>query len=144
MDKETITLLASVIALLGSLLSLFIGSSLAIRKERRQLMWSKELDRFFELEESVGILVEDLGSHKSIRDREEYLLQKLHQLSNDSGKFARYPDVRQSIRDTHNVLSRLYMAKRDSQDEREVRSELEPAYRNLLKSCDTVVNRTIS
>ena len=144
MEKETVALLASVLALLGSLLSLYIGVSLAIKKERRQLLWSKELDRFLTLEESVGILMEDLGGYKSIQDREEYLLQKLHQLSNDAGKFSRYPAVRPSIRDIHNVLSRLYAAKRDYQDERETRSELEPAYRKLLDACDSVVTRVPS
>lgn len=144
MEKETVALLASVLALLGSLLSLYIGASLAIKKERRQLLWSKELDRFLALEESVGILVEDLGGHKSIYDREDYLLQNLFHLSNDAGKFGRYPEVRQRIRDIHNVLSRLYVAKRDQQDEREVRSELEPAYRQLLDACDTVVTRVTS
>jgi hypothetical protein len=141
MGKETVTLLASVLALIGSLLSLYIGSSLAIKKERRQMLWSKELDRFFALEESVGVLVENLGGHESIQDREEDLLQKLLQLSNDAGRFARYPEVRQSIRDLHNVLSRLYVAKRDYQDERETRNELEPAYRKLLQACDSVVKR---
>jgi hypothetical protein len=141
LDKETVTLIASIIALCGSLFSVYIGSSLAIRKERRQLIWSKELDRLFTLEETAGILAEDLGSNRSIQDREELLLNQLRQFSDLAGKFARYPDVRQSIRDLHNVLSRLYMAKRDFQDEREVCKELEPAYRKFLNSCDRVTER---
>ena len=141
MDKEYITLIASLFALCGSLLSLFTGSSLAIRKERRQLVWSKELDRCFALEETAGILVEDLGSNRSIQDREELLLNQLRQFSDLAGKFARYSDVRQSIRDLHNVLTRLYIAKRDFQDEREIRGELEPAYRKFLDSCDKVTKR---
>jgi hypothetical protein len=141
LDKETVTLIASIIALCGSLLSVFIGSSLAIRKERRQLVWSKELDRFFALEETAGVLVEDLGSNRSIQDREEFLLNQLRQFSNLAGKFARYSDVRQSIRDLHNILSRLYLAKRDFQDEREVRKELEPSYLKFLNSCDSVTRR---
>jgi len=48
---QTITLIASIIALVGSLLTILLGTRLALLKERRQLLWSKELERFFALEE---------------------------------------------------------------------------------------------
>jgi hypothetical protein len=67
-NTEIVTLAAAVIALLGSILSLFISTRLAIQKERRQLLWAKELGRFFELEELAGDLVEELVSYRSAPD----------------------------------------------------------------------------
>jgi len=63
-SSENAVLAAAIISLLGSILSLYIGTSLAVRKERRQLLWSSELDRFFQLEELAGELVECQGGYR--------------------------------------------------------------------------------
>lgn len=138
---EMITLVAAVIALLGSILSLYISTRLALHKERRQLLWSKELDRLFALEELAGELVEELGSYHPIPEDRSRLQNKFEALENAAGRFGRYPEVREAIRVLHNTLNRLFAAKRDSDDDREVRKELEPAFRKLLSACDTVTGR---
>jgi hypothetical protein len=92
--SEIVTLVAAILALAGSILSLFIGTGLAIRKERRQLLWSKELDRFFDLEELAGELVEFMGSYRAIPDNRNELTEKLESLEQAAGRFARYPEVR--------------------------------------------------
>ncbi len=134
-----ITLSAAIIALAGSILSLLISTVLAVRKERRQLRWSKELDRFFQLEELAGALIEDLGGYRPVPEDRAELSDKLSSLELAAGRFARYPEVRQAIRDLHNTLSRMFVAKRDSEDDREVRKELDPAFRKLLQACDAVL-----
>lgn len=139
--SELVTLAAAVIALLGSVLSLYISTRLAVQKERRQLLWSKELDRFFELEQLAGELVEEMGSYQSIPDDRTSLARRLQALELAAGRFGRYPGVRQAIRDLHNTLSRMFAAKRDRYDDRSVRTELEPAFRKLLAACDDVVGR---
>jgi len=140
-NTETITLVAALIALLGSILSLFISTRLAIRKERRQLLWNKELDRFFALEELAGDLVEELGSYRPIPDDLSEFESKFEALARAAGRFSRYPEVRQAIRDLHNTLGRMFVAKRDHDDTREIRNELDPAFRKLLTACDTVTGR---
>ena len=138
---DKVTLAAAIIALAGSLLSLFISTRLAIRKERRQLLWSKELDRFMDLEELAGELVEYMGSYRPIPGDRTELAGRLDALERSAGQFARYPGVRQAIRDLHNTLNRMFVAKRDDRDDREVRKELDPAYRKLLAECDSVLQR---
>jgi hypothetical protein len=140
-NHEIVTVAAAVIALLGSLLSLFIGTRLVIDKERRQLLWSKELDRFFELEALAGELVEELGSHRPIPEDSASLYERLWTLELAAGRFGRYPGVRQAIRDLHHTLGRMLVAKRDRQDEQSIRAELEPIFRKLLAACDTVVGK---
>jgi hypothetical protein len=142
--SEIVTLVAAILALAGSILSLLIGTGLAIRKERRQLLWSKELDRFFDLEELAGELVEFMGSYRAIPDDRTELAGKLESLERADGRFARYPGVRQSVRDLHNTLGRMFVAKRDAEDDREeVRKELDPAYRKLLAACDKALKREV-
>ena len=138
---QLVTLAAAVIALLGSVLSLLISTSLAVHKERRQLLWSKELDRLFELEEMAGELVEELGSHRQFPADPTAMMNKLWALELAAGRFGRYPDVRQAIRSLTNVLHRMFVSKRDQADSERVRAELEPAYQKLLKACDNVVGR---
>lgn len=139
--NELITLVAAVIALLGSVLSLYISTRLAVQKERRQLLWSKELDRFFELEQLAGELVEEMGSYRPIPEDRTSLAERFQALELAAGRFGRYPEVRQAIRDLHNTLGRMFVAKRDHDDDHSVRTELEPAWQKLLAACDDVVGR---
>lgn len=141
-NSEYIVLAASAISLFGSILVLYVGSDLAIKKERRQLVWSKELDRVLALEESAGRLVEEIGSHGRIPEDRTSLSERMSALEQSAGRFGRYPKLRQSIRDLHNVLGRLFAAKRDREDERTIRQELDPAYKALLAGCDAVVKRS--
>jgi len=141
--SELITLSAAVIALLGSVLSLYISTRLAVQKERRQLRWSKELDRFFELEQLAGQLVEELCSYQSITKDRVKLDERFQTLEVAAGRFARYPEVRQAIRDLHNTLGRMFMAKRDHVDDaNSVRGELDPSFRKLLIACDGALGKS--
>ena len=143
-NSQTVTLIAAVIALLGSILSLFVSTRLALRKERRQLLWSKELDRFFALEELAGELVEVIGSYRAVKDQDApaSFVEKYKGLEMAAGRFGRYPDVREAIRVLHNTVGRLYAAKKDSDDdERAIRDELRLAFPRLLSACDAVVGR---
>lgn len=140
-NTEIVTLAAAVTALLSSILSLFISTSLAIQKERRQLLWAKELDRFFELEELAGNLVEELVSYRSAPGDRTTLPQGFGALEQAAGRFGRYPEVRQAIRDLHNTLGRMFVAKRDRQNDQQVRGELDQTFRKLLAACDKVVGR---
>jgi len=136
-----VTLAAALISLAGSILSLFIASRLALQKERRQLLWSKELDRMFELEELAGGLAEDLGSYRPIPQDMTDLAARLLRLERAAGRFARYPDICQAIRDLHNALARVLDAKQHHEDYRAIRDELGTTFRKLLDACDAVVGR---
>ena len=110
-------------------------------KERRQLLWTRELDRFLQLEELAGSLIEDAGSYRPVPDDWSGLHEKLTQLEHAAGRFCRYVEVRQAIRDLHNTVGRMLTVKRNGEDDRVVRAELDPAFRALLASCDAVLKR---
>lgn len=119
--------------------TVFLLVCLQARKERKGVVWSKEVDRFINLEEIAGKLIEELGSYRSIPTEGSQLAEELRILESQAGRFARYPKVRQAIRDLHNVLSRMLAAKADHEDDREIRQELDPAYQTLLCACDAVL-----
>jgi hypothetical protein len=79
MSKETITLIAASLSFAGSIIVVLLGTTLALRKERRQLRWSKELDRFFALEELAGVLTSELSGYRV--QQLESLAPKLEELN---------------------------------------------------------------
>jgi hypothetical protein len=139
--SEVITFIAALIAVAGSIISLFISTKLAIYKERRQLLWAKELERFFSLEEQAGELVEFTRGYGSVPKDRSKLGADLADLADSAGRFARYPEVCQAIRDLHNTLARALEDKEAGNQDREAHAELGPAYQKLLSACDKVLQR---
>jgi hypothetical protein len=134
------TLITQGLALVVALFTIFWGTRLALFKERRQLLWSKELERFLALEELAGQLVEDLASYRTL-DRSN-LGTRLEELHQAAGRFARYDDLRRAILQLHNTLGRMFVAKRDFEvEEQEIRSELYCHLKQLLSACDQITER---
>ena len=108
------------------------------------MLWSKELDRFFSLEELAGELVEEISSYRPARDQDApaSFRTRFEALERAAGRFSRYQGVRSAILDLHNTIGRMYVSKRDCDgDERAIRDELGPAFLGLLSACDQVLGR---
>jgi hypothetical protein len=137
---QTVTLIASIIALVGSLLTLLVGTRLTLLRERRQVLWSKELERFFALEERAGQLVEELASYRALD--QSIVGPMMEGYRQAAGRFARYDDVRRAILQLQNTLDQMFAAKRDhDHDERKLRPELDSDLKKLLNACDQVTER---
>jgi hypothetical protein len=137
--SDIVTLAVAVIAIAGSALSIVIST----KKERSQLIWKAKLDRFFALEALAGELTEVLGGYSAFPADATELVSKIGLLEQEAGRFGRYSEVRQGIRDLHHLLSCMFVAKRDHESEqREIRSELQPTYRKLLNACDKALGRS--
>jgi hypothetical protein len=140
MSFQIVTLAVPLIVFVGSLTTILWTTKLALQKERRQLLWSKELDRFFALEERAGQLVEELGSYGRLDQAK--VSASLGEFRRVAGSFVRYPGVRQAIRDLQNTLDRMFIAKQDYEDDQqELRAELEVRMKQLLAACDQVTER---
>lgn len=138
--SQTVTLVASILALVGSLLTIVIGTRLTLLKERRQLLWSRELERFLALEELAGQLTEELASYRALDSCD--IGPKLEECRQAAGRFARYGDVRVAILRLQNTLERMFVAKRDRRDDQqELRAELDHDLKHLLDACDQVTER---
>lgn len=139
MNAQMTTLIAAIIAALASICTLILTSRLAIKKERRQQIWQKEIDRFFALEELAGQVTEIVGSYKPLDIVQDELEPLLHQLDTCTGRFRRYREVMQAIRDLFHTATLLLAAKRDNQDSTEFETELSQFYQRLLLECDRVI-----
>jgi hypothetical protein len=91
MDQQSITLIAAIIAAIGSITTLLLNSRLTLDREQRLVLWRKEVDRLIELEELAGRLVEDVGSYRSINAIQDQLASQFQQFDAIAGRLARYP-----------------------------------------------------
>lgn len=143
--SESATLVAALVAAAASLVSLLLNSRLTYDRERRQALVRKEMERLFSVEEMAGELSELVGSYAWVPSGgSEARLQELFtEIDATAGRMSRYPDVRQALRELSNVCKRLFVARRDHEDDRAVRAELELALKKLHASVDAILGRRV-
>jgi hypothetical protein len=128
------TLVGGCLAIVGSAVTqLIIG-----RRERKQQILLRKLDRFFRLEDLAGEITEIVGSYQS-DPGDVRLKDKLNVLLTQAGMFRRYPEVKQAVRDLHNCANRLLAERRNGDDDRQARREIEQKYTTFLRACDEVI-----
>src|SRR4051794_14672317 len=114
-----------------SIVNLVWSTRLHEGRERRKVLWERELNRFAELEDTAGHLVEDLLSYNIRSDEHRSAAQeKLQGLRAATGRFLRYPAIAAALRDvTHSAG--WYIA----QDmKHETRAEFEEARNDVTSS----------
>lgn len=143
--KEYAVIIAATIAALASIASLILSTRLTYDKEKRRILWVKEFDKFMELEETAGILTEDLLSYNCRTDEEknEYY-KKASFIRNSAGRFMRYPGVSKAIRELSHCAGWYFsqdMKHEGKEQYEEARADLERAYRGLVAECDKAMAR---
>jgi hypothetical protein len=141
LTPQASAVLSAIISSVTSVVVVLFSTQVALRNERRQLRWSKELDRFFALEELAGRLVEELASYRAF-DR-SILAPMLEEYRQVAGRFARYDRITKAILQLENTADRMFAAKRDHSDDTEaLRSELDSHLQKLLRACDQITGRS--
>ena len=137
MTQQTITLISSIIGPFVTIGGVYLTSTFAFNRERKLVSWKREIERFLELEELVGALVEQIGGYA--QDAAE-IVESMGRLAAAAGRFRRYKAVKQSLRDLHNCLGRLIDDKRTHRNEEvATRNELETQFESFLIACDSVI-----
>ena len=143
--KDLLILATATIAAAASIISIFVNIRLSKQKERSNKIWEKELERFFELEEQVGILVENLIVFRCREESEKHsYFEKQQYLASAIGRFRRYPVVLHALRQLQNDAGwyfRQDMKHETKEDYEEARNNLESSYNEFLAACDTVLDR---
>jgi len=142
---EYATIIAATIAALASMVSLLLNTKLTINREKRKILWSKEIDRFIELEENCGILTEYLLSYGySDEEKKQKYRDNAQYIRIASGRFRRYQNVLQALRDFKNRAG-IYISELGQQNTREedeeYRSHIEKTFYSLINACDKAVDR---
>ncbi|HMU63347.1 MAG: hypothetical protein U1E82_02110 [Nitrosomonas sp.] len=98
--KDYGAIIVACIAALVSIVSLVWNTRLNEGRDRRKVLWERELNRFSELEDTAGRFVEDLLSYNIRSDQERAaVLEKLQVLRGATGGFLRYPEIAAALRE---------------------------------------------
>ncbi|PSU33501.1 hypothetical protein [Photobacterium lutimaris] len=141
MTKEEVTLYAAIVAACTSIVSLVFNSKLTILREKRMLLWSKELDRINELEEKAGLAVEIVLNYSSPSILKSDYPPVQQDLKYIAGRFARYPELSSTIRDLRQYCDITYGDKIDRQDFQESAEKVSHYYSSLIEECDKITKR---
>ena len=129
--KDYAAIIVACVAAAVSIVNLFWSAHLNEGRERRKVLWERELNRFSELEDTAGRLVEDLLSYNIRSDEERSAArEKLQLLRAATGRFLRYPSIASALRDvTHSAGWYI------SQDmKHETKAEFEEAQNDVTNS----------
>lgn len=141
MTKEEVTLIAALIAALTSIVTLGLNARLAILREKRMLIWEKEVQRLHELEEKAGVIQEIALSYANPNLLEQEFFPLHDEMRHAAGKFGRYPVLAQAIRDLNHACAVTVAEKVKSGDSREWQEKIKPAHQALLRACDEITKR---
>ena len=129
--RDYTAIIVACVAASVSIVSLVWSTRLNEGRDRRKVLWERELNRFSELEDTAGRLVEDLLSYniRSVQGRSA-ALEKLQVLQGATGRFLRYPSIASALRDVSHSAG-WYI----SQDmEHETRAEFEEVRNDVTAS----------
>lgn len=138
--KDYAAIVVACLAAAVSIVNLTLSTRLSERRERRKVLWERELDRFSELEDTAGRLVEDLLSYNIRSDTERSAaLEKLQVLRAATGRFLRYPAIAAALRDvTHSAgwyISQDMKHETKAQYE-EARNDVRTSFSKLISAID--------
>jgi len=142
---DLFVLIAAAIAAVASIISIIVNVILSSRNQRKNKIWEKELERIFDLEEKVGVLVDDLIFFRCrSEDERDRFFQMQRYLPDAMGRFRRYPELHEALRLVFHDAGWYFSRdmKHESKDEfAEAKANLLSSYAGFLKACDKVLGR---
>lgn len=134
--RDYTAIVVACVAASVSIVSLVWSTRLNEGRDRRRVLWERELIRFSELEDTAGRLVEELLSYKIRSDQERSAaLEKLHVLRGATGRFLRYPPIASALRGVSHCAG-WYI----SQDmKHESKAEFQEARNDVTASFDKLI-----
>lgn len=138
--KDYAAIIVACVAAAVSIVNLVWSTYLNEGRERRKVLWEKELSRFSELEDTAGRLVEDLLSFNIRSDEDRSTAQeKLQILRSATGRFLRYPAIASALREvTHSAGWYISQdMKHDTKAEyEEARNDVTTSFGKLITAID--------
>ena len=141
--KDNVAITVAFIAAAVSIINLIWTTRLNEGRERRKMLWERELNRFSELEDTAGCLVENLLSYNNCSEQERSSSwDKLQTLRTATGRFLRYPEIASALREvTHSAgwyisQDNKHKTKTDFEG---ARSDVINSFQKLIKAIDTTL-----
>ncbi|VAW46708.1 hypothetical protein MNBD_GAMMA03-1116 [hydrothermal vent metagenome] len=144
-NKELVILVAAVIAATASIASILINIYISSKSQRRNRIWENEFERIFELEEKVGILVDDLIYFRCrSKEEKDKFFEMQNYLPNAMGRFRRYPELHEALRLVSHDANWYFgrdMKHGSKEEYEEAKNNLESSYKCFIKACDKILER---
>jgi hypothetical protein len=141
MRPEFLTLAAAAIAAVTSLASLILNTKLTLSREKRSLLWQKELKRLTELEEKAGEAHEIAMSFSGQEVREREFVPLHNWLRHAAGRFSRYPDLSKAIRELNHSCALVTATNFGHKKSFEWRDEIPKHFHAVIRECDRITER---
>jgi hypothetical protein len=143
--RDYAAIVVACIAAAVSIVTLVLTTRLTEGRERRKVLWERELSRFSELEDVAGRLVEDLMRFNIREDAQRAeAFEKLQFLRTASGRFLRYDSIASALRDLENAAG-WYISqdmKHENRAEYEKsRSNVNDSFKKLVRACDETLRK---
>jgi len=140
-------IIVACIAASVSIINLVLSTRLNEGRDRRKVLWERELNRFSELEDTAGRLVEDLLTYNIRSDQERSAaLEKLAVLRGAIGRFLRYPTIASALRDISHSASWYIsqdMKHETKADFEEARNDVTASFGKLIAAIDETLRNAI-
>jgi hypothetical protein len=138
--KDYAAIVVACVAAAVSIVTLVLTTRLTEGRERRKVLWERELVRFSELEDIAGRLVEDLMRFNIRSDEErKQAYEKLQYLRVAAGRFLRYERVAVALRDLENAAGwyiREDMRHESKTEYEKARADVSHGFKKLIFACD--------
>ena len=144
--KDYTAILVACLAAAVSIVNLALSTRLTEARERRKVIWERELTRFAEIEDVAGRLVEDLLRYK-IREEGELqrAYEKLQQIREAPGHFLRYDNVSNALRNLVNAAGwyiREDMRFESRKEHEQARDDVSNSFKELIAACDEALKKS--
>lgn len=138
--KDYTAIVVACLAAAVSLVNLAWTTRLTEKRERRKVLWERELARFSELEDIAGRLVEDLLRFNIREDAERQRAhEKLQHIREATGRFLRYDKVARALRDLENAAGWYIsqdMKHETAEEYKKARSDVSESFKAFILACD--------
>lgn len=141
MTKDYITLIAAGIALISSIVTLYLNTRLALSKEKRVLLWKREVERLFEIEELAGMAQECALDYKLSEKKREGYMELRGRLESAAGRVGRYPDLAKALRQLNHWCAIGCSFSEGTEQMTNARDEIPQLFEEVLKQCDLLTKR---
>ncbi|MDF9401589.1 MULTISPECIES: hypothetical protein [Vibrio] len=143
--KEGVTLFAALIAAVASVTAVWLNAHYATKKHRLNKLWEKEHERIFQLEETIGVFVDNLILFRirSEEEKEDYYKAQRY-LENAMGRFRRYEELRESLRLLSHDASWYFsndMKHKDNSEFETAKNNLLQSFKKFTEECDRIQGR---
>ncbi|MBI2743971.1 MAG: hypothetical protein HYX45_00125 [Burkholderiales bacterium] len=143
--RDYAAIVVACVAAAVSVVTLVLTTRLTEGRERRKVLWERELVRFSELEDVAGRLVEDLLRFNIRGDEERrQAYERVQFLRTATGRFLRYKSVASALRDLENAAGwyiREDMKHGSKAEYEKARSDVSDGFTKLISACDETLKK---